>query len=149
MAHWLLMFRPETWTKVQEHGLIGVNGNQHKRIAQIAAGDTFVAYVSRERILDGAGVFTSAAFTDLTPVFGVREVYPYRARVRFDTVGAKRDAKVALWGLDEFANGAKTTPSNMLLCRGGFMRITPADREYLLNVLDGTWRSPTPLLNGG
>lgn len=66
-------------------------------------------YVSRERILDGAGVFTSSAFTDLTPVFGVREVYPHRARVRFDTVGAKRDAKVALWGLDEFANGAKTT----------------------------------------
>jgi hypothetical protein len=141
--HWVLMFRPETYEKVKEHGLIGVNSNQHKRIEAIAPGDKFVAYISRTRLVDGCGEFTSSAFLDVTPVFGVSEIYPYRARVRFDKVGANKDGKDALWGLSEFATGApKTSPANMLFCRGGFMKITAEDYEYLCRVLDGTWTPP-------
>jgi hypothetical protein len=141
--HWVLMFRPETYEKVKEHGLIGVTSQHHKRIEAIAPGDKFVAYISRERILDGRGEFTTASFIDTTPVFGVREDYPCRARVRFDQMGAKRDGKDALWGLSEFAEGIpKTSPSNMLFCRGGFMKITPEDYGYLCQVLDGTWIRP-------
>jgi hypothetical protein len=143
MTNWLLMFRPETYEKVKEHGLIGVNHTQHKRIGQIQPGDRFVAYISRQRIVDGRGVFTSESFVDTEPVFGVREVYPYRARVRFDVTGAAKDAKELLWGLEEFKEGAKTTPSNMLLCRGGFMAITDEDFDWLTKVLDGTWTPET------
>jgi hypothetical protein len=132
MNHWLLMFRPDTYEKVKQHGLIGVTSNHAKRILDIREGDRFVAYVSRKQLIDGYGVFTSTAFADTTPVFGVSEIYPYRARVRFERSGAEKDARVLLWGLAEFANGEpKTSPANMLLCRGGFMRITPEDYETL------------------
>jgi hypothetical protein len=33
----------------------------------------------------------------------------------------------------------------MLFCRGGFMKITPADYEWLCQVLDGTWVPPEPV----
>jgi hypothetical protein len=141
--HWVLMFRPATYQKVKEHSLIGVTSQHYKRIEAIAPGDKFVVYVSQQRILDGRGEFTSASFIDTTAVFGVREDYPCRARVRFDQTGANRDGKDALWGLAEFAQGtSKTTPSNMLFCRGGFMKITPEDYDYLCQVLEGTWRPP-------
>jgi hypothetical protein len=145
MNHWLVMFRPETYAKVREHGMIGVNGAQEKRIRDIAEGDTFVVYVSRDRLLDGHGVFTSTAFADTTPVFGSADVYPYRARVRFEQSGARKDARDLLWGLEEFAAGnIRTTPANMLFCRGGFMRITAKDHAWLSSVLDGTWVPPEP-----
>jgi hypothetical protein len=143
MNHWILMFRPETYEKVKEHGLIGVNSNQYKRIEAIASGDKFVAYVSRLGLLDGRGTFTSSAFLDVTPVFGKTEIYPYRARVHFELTGAKKEGREMLWGISEFANGGlKTSPANMLFCRGGFMKITAEDYAFLSRVLDGTWTPP-------
>lgn len=140
MRHWILMFRPETYAKVKELGLIGVAGRQHlKRLAEIKAGDKFVAYVSRTRLLDGRGEFTSELFHDETPAFGPGGVYPYRAKVRFELTGAAKDAKDLLWGLQEFQEGAKTIPANTLFCRGGVMTITAADYSWLGSVLDGTW----------
>ena len=137
MTHWLLMFRPETYEKVKEHGLIGVNGNHGKRIQLLRPGDKFVAYVSRKRVLDAHGEITSESFVDDAPVFGEGTFYPYRARVRFDGTGAAVDAKELLWGLKEFEEGAKTTPSNLLLCRGGFMAITEGDYRWLREELAG------------
>ena len=143
MNYWILMFRPETYEKVKEHETIGVTGLHQKRIAAVQPGDRFVTYVSRTRVVDGHGRFTSEAFVDMAPMFGVREVYPCRAKVAFEQTGARIDAKELLWGLAEFATcDAKTTPSNMLLCRGGLMKITAEDFEWLRKVLDGTWVPP-------
>lgn len=140
MAHWLLMFRPETYGIVKQHGTIGVNANHHKRVGDIKTGDTFVTYISRTRILDGHGVFTSDAYGSENLIFGKSNIYPYRANVRFEQVGATKDAKELLWGLEQFVSAPPTTtPWNILMLKGGFLKITDEDHRWLRSVLDGSW----------
>ncbi len=42
MRYWILMFKPETYKVVQEHGTIGVLANHGRRFADLAPGDRFV-----------------------------------------------------------------------------------------------------------
>jgi len=136
MKHWILMFRPETYAVAQEHGTMGVLHQHRRRFAEMAPGDRFVTYVSRKRVLDGRGTLTSAPFVDVTAIGEGWAHYPQRCNVRFDQVDAGIDAKELLWGLSACQEGMKTTPSNLLFCKGGFMEITQQDYEWLTGLLD-------------
>lgn len=144
MNYWILMFRPETYELVKRHQTIGVLEAQQRRFSQMKSGDRFVAYVSRERLLDGHGELTSDPFIETTPIFGAGQVYPRRCRVKFLETGGAKDAREILWGLSKFQEmPMKTTPTNYLKCYGGFMELTKKDYDWLLEVIRGTW-SPVP-----
>jgi len=142
MRYWILMFKPETYKVVQEHGTIGVLANHGRRFADLAAGDRFITYVSRDRVLDGHGEVLSEPFDDTTAIGAGWGFYPHRARVRLDQTGCARDAKELLWGLSPFQGGIRTSPGNLLFCRGGFMEITEQDYKWARSVLDGSWTPP-------
>ena len=144
MRHWILMFKPDTYKVVQKAGVVGVLTNHEKRFSVIAPGDRFITYVSRDRILDGHGEVLSEPFLDVSAIGKGWEYYPYRARVRLDQVGAARDARELLWGISVFQGGIRTSPGNLLFCKGGFMEITEADYSWASSVLDGTWVPPEP-----
>ncbi len=137
MKHWLVMFRPETYAAARDHGLMAVLHNHRRRFAEIAPGDTFVAYISRQRILDAWGEVTSEPFQEVSdePKGWLR--YTERARIRFDGTGAGIDARELLWGLSICETNLKTEPTNLLFCKGGFLEIPPPDHAWLRNVLDG------------
>jgi len=137
VKYWIVMFRPETYAAAREHGLMGVLNMHHRRFADFAPGDRFVAYISRERLLDAHGEVTSEPFQEVAqePKGWIR--YTERARIRFDQTGAGIDARELLWGLSVFGDGLKTAPANLLFCKGGFMEITESDYGWLLDVLAG------------
>lgn len=132
MNHWLLMFRPETWSVVQERGVIGVLYMHRRRFAELAVGDRFVAYISKRQVLDGHGHISSAPYEDPTPVFPGRERYPYRADVVVERAGQGVDARELIWDLSIWPSPLKTQPWNMLFCWGGFARIPDGDYARLL-----------------
>ena len=136
MRHWIFLFRPETYEDVKRLGLVGVRYDHRRRFAEVAEGARFVAYISRERVLDGAGVVTGPGFADSAAVAPGWAGYPLRAPVAFTASGRRRDARQLLWGLSECQVGIKTEPTNLLFCRGGFMEIPRADFDWLLRVLD-------------
>lgn len=135
MRHWLLMFRPETYEIAQKHGLFGVLYMHRKRFNQIHEGDKFISYISRKRLIDGHGTVESSVFEDPSPIGAGWNVYPLRAKARFEQVGAARDGKLALWGLS-MCQKIKTEPTNYLLCMGGFAEIPVEDYEWLRRVVD-------------
>lgn len=135
MRHWLFLFRPKTYEDVKRLGLVGVRYDHRRRFADISEGDKFVAYISRERVLDGEGRVTGAGVADPAPVAAGWEGYPLRAPVAFTSTGHRRDGKRLLWGLSECQRGIKTEPTNLLFCRGGFMEIPQEDFEWLVRVL--------------
>ena len=69
MKHWLFMFRPDTYAKVRENGVVGVRHGVRKRFAEVSKGDRFAAYISREKILGGYGDVTSDPFEEDTVIF--------------------------------------------------------------------------------
>jgi len=142
MRHWILMFRPETYAVAQEQGTMGVLHQHRRRFAVMAPGDRFVTYVSRKRVLDGHGELRSDPFLDATPIGEGWAHYPQRCRIRFDQVGGEIDAKELLWGLSACKEGMKTTPSNLLFCKGGFMEITEEDYRWLRGLLDEVHGAP-------
>jgi len=137
MKHWIVMFRPETYAAAQKYGLMAVLHNHRRRFAEVAEGDRFVAYISRQRLLDAHGVVASDPFEDLAeePPGWVR--YTQRARVRFEETGAGIDARELLWGLTVWGETFTTLPTNMLLCKGGFMEIPESDYQWLRAVMRG------------
>lgn len=137
MKHWIVMFRPETYALAREHGLMGALNMHHKRFAEIHAGDRFIAYISRDRLLDAHGEITSEPFQEASDVPKGWVRYTERVRVRFDGTGAGVDARELLWGLSAFENGLTTSPANLIFCKGGFMEITATDHEWLRGVLAG------------
>ena len=137
MRHWILMFRPETYAVAQEHNTIGVLHQHRGRFASLAPGDRFVTYISRKRVLAGHGEVTSQPYLDTTPIGTGWAHYPQRCGVRFDLVDGDVDSKELLWGLSACDENLKTTPANLLFCKGGFMEITEADYRWLRGVLDG------------
>ena len=53
-------------------------------------------------------------------------------RVQFEQTGLVAPAAEALWTLSVWEEPLKTTPSNMLFCYGGFLKIPDADYDALL-----------------
>lgn len=132
------MFRPETYACVQEHKTIGVTANHQARFREIADGDRFVAYVSRSRLLDAYGTVTGGVFEGQQRIFGDKSKnYLYRAPVAFTETGLARDGSKLLYGLSEFESGLTTSPGNFLFCKGGFLRITEADYDWLVGCMRG------------
>jgi len=137
VKHWIIMLKPDTYATAKEHGLIGVLHQNRRRFAALSLGDRFIAYVSRERVLDSHGVIESAPFEEVSNVPAGWEFYTQRARVRFEDAGAGIDGKEVLWGLSVCQEGINTSPSNLLFCKGGFMEIPENDYEWLRAVLRG------------
>lgn len=135
MQHWLLMFRPDTYGKVREHGKIGVREGARKRLSGMKTGDRFVTYLSRVQLLDGYGEITSEVFEEDTLIFASDKLYPYRCRVAFDKVGAEVPVGDILWFLDAFEGLSTTTPTNIVFCKGGVMEISKKDYETLLDMI--------------
>ena len=55
-----------------------------------------------------------------------------------------------LWGLDAFAHLNTTSPTNLLLCKGGFIEIPAVDFQDLVTMIDGReaglpWKPKTPV----
>lgn len=100
-------------------------------------GDRFVAYVSRQRLLDAHGVVTGEPYEDVAeePPGWLR--YTQRVPIRFEETGAGIDARELLWGLSVCDENLKTEPTNLLFCKGGFMEIPAADYDWLRAVLRG------------
>lgn len=144
MKHWIVMFRPETYALAREHGLMGALNMHYRRFAEIKTGDRFVAYISRDRLLDAHGVVTSEPFQEVSDVPKGWIRYTERVRIRFDATGAAVDARDLLWGLSACEKGIATVPANLLFCKGGFMEITPLDYEWLTGVLKGEPHNPAP-----
>jgi len=139
MKYWIVMFRPETYAAAREHGLMGVLHMHRRRFSELAEGDRFVSYISRERILDAHGVVVSAPFVEQqadVPTGWQR--YPHRVRIKFEETDAGIEAREVMWGLSMCAEGMKTVPANLLFCKGGFMKITEADYRWLRSILGGT-----------
>ena len=137
VRHWILMFRPETYAAARQHGLMAVLHNHRRRFGEVQSGDRFVAYVSRQRILDAHGEIVGEPFQEVSDVPVGWTRYTERARIRFDETDAGIDAKELLWGLSICCEGIKTAPTNLLLCKGGFMEISEADYNWLRAVLRG------------
>ncbi len=53
---------------------------QRVRFAEISDGDRFVAYVSRERVVDGYGMVIGQPFEDATPVWSKIDFYTQRCK---------------------------------------------------------------------
>jgi len=137
LKNWLVMFKPDTYEVVKDKGIIGVLYQHRKRFGQLSEGDRFVAYVSRDRVVDGYGTLTSDPYEDVTPVWATFERYPERCQVSFEQAGARKDAKELLWHLECWPDPMKTSPSNYLFCKGGFLEISDDDYELLVGVLHG------------
>jgi hypothetical protein len=138
MKHWLLMFKPETYEIVKDKGVIGVLHMHRRRFSDLADGDRFLAYVSRQQVLDGYGRLDGQPYEDIERLWPGRELYPQRCRVAFDNVGAEVPAKDLLWDLDAWKAREKplaTQPWNMLFCYGGFMEVPESDYQRLVGVL--------------
>lgn len=145
MANWLLMFRPDTYATVKDRGVIGVLHQHRTRFASLSAGDRFVAYISRSRLVDGHGRLAGDPYVDVEPIWSTREHYPQRCEVAFDRTGAAMDATTLLWHLDCWPNPMKTTPSNYLFCKGGFLQISDHDRDFLIEIIEGRRPLPKPI----
>lgn len=137
MKHWIVMFRPETYAAAREHGIMAVLHNHRRRFAEVAPGDRFVAYISRQRVLDAHGEVTGEPFQEVSDVPAGWSRYTERAPIRFEQTGADIDARELLWGLSVCDEGIKTEPTNLLFCKGGFMEISKADYDWLRKVMDG------------
>jgi hypothetical protein len=137
VRHWLVMFRPETYVLAQAHGLMAVLHQHRRRFADVAAGDRFVAYISRQRVLDAHGEVTGDPYQDVADVPEGWRRYTERAPVRFDRTGGGVDAKRLLWGLSVCEAGIKTDPANLLFCLGGFMEVPEEDYRWLVEVVEG------------
>jgi hypothetical protein len=138
VKHWLLMFKPETYEVVKEHGVIGVLHMHRRRFAELADGDKFIAYISRQQVFDGHGTIVGQPYEDLERLWPGRELYPQRCRVAFERVGAQAPAGDLLWELDAWELREKplnTQPWNMLFCYGGFMEVPESDFERLVGVM--------------
>jgi hypothetical protein len=64
VKHWIVMFRPETFAAAREYGLMAVLHNHRRRFSEFAPGDRFVAYISRQRVLDAHGEVVSKPFRE-------------------------------------------------------------------------------------
>jgi hypothetical protein len=115
--------------------------NHRRRFAEVAPGDRFVAYISRQRLLDAHGEVVGEPFQEVAdePKGWIR--YTERARIRFERTGAGIDARELLWGLSVCSEGIKTEPTNLLFCKGGFMEIPESDYTWLCDVMAG--RAPS------
>jgi hypothetical protein len=76
VKHWLLMFNPETYEVVKERGVIGVLHMHRRRFGELADGDKFIAYVSRQQVLDGHGTIVGRPYEVIEPLWPGRELYP-------------------------------------------------------------------------
>ena len=138
MKHWLLMFKPETYEVVRQRGVIGVLHMHRRRFAEVADGDRFIAYISRQQILDGYGTIVGQPYEDAEPLWPGRELYPQRCRVAFEGVGAAVPGKDLLWELDVWKARDKpltTQPWNMLFCYGGFMEVPESDWRQMVGLM--------------
>jgi len=111
--------------------------NHRRRFAEVAPGDRFVAYISRQRVLDAHGEVIGEPFQEVSDVPAGWIRYTERVRIRFDQTGAGNDARELLWGLSVCDEGIKTEPTNLLFCKGGFMEIPGSDYQWLRDVMDG------------
>ena len=137
MKYWLLMFRPDTYEKVKEHQTIGVRESVRKRFAEMKKGDRFLTYVSRDKLLDGYGEMTSDPFEDDTLIFSDDQIYSHRARVSFERTAAALPVGDELWGMTPFQENMRTTPMNLVLCKGGFIEISKEDYEHVVELTRG------------
>lgn len=137
MKHWIVMFRPETYAAAQAHGLMAVLNMHRRRFAAVSPGDKFVAYISRERVLDAAGEVVGPVYQELSEIPAGWRRYTERAPIRFEVTGAGIDARELLWGLSACDERMKTSPANLLFCLGGFMEIEQTDYAWLRDVMSG------------
>lgn len=136
MKYWLFMFRPDTYAKVREHGTVGVRHGVRRRFREISKGDRFAAYISRKMCLGGYGEVTSDPYEEDTVIFAKDQVYRHRCKVHFEDNGNQPPAGDALWGMSFCCDGMKTSPTNLMLCKGGFMEISEEDWGFLRGKVD-------------
>lgn len=138
MKHWLMMFKPETYEIVKERHVIGVLHMHRRRFAALQHGDRFLAYISRQQLLDGHGTIVGQPYEDVERLWPGRELYPQRCRVTFSQSGAALPAKDLLWELDAWklrTEPLNTQPWNMLFCYGGFMEVPESDYRRLVGLM--------------
>ena len=145
MRYWLFMFRPDTYEQVQKHNTVGVRDGVQKRFMELRPQDSFVSYISRVQKLDGYGKIESLPFVENTLIFSKDKVYQHRCKVSFDKKGAAVPAGDILWFLETFDGLSKTSPTNMLFCKGGFIEITAKDYQTLTDLIDDPPSENTPL----
>lgn len=136
MAYWIFMFRPDTYKGVKTYQTVGVRHGARKRFGKIRKGDKFVAYIAKDKVLDGYGEITSDPFEDNTLIFSEHQIYEHRCRVKFNTEGKAAEAGDLLWHLSPFSALETTTPANMIFCYGGFMPISENDYQNLVSHMD-------------
>lgn len=136
MRYWLFMFRPDTYDQVKKHTTVGVRDGVQKRFSELRPKDKFVSYVSRVQDLDGYGEIVGVPFVENTLIFSKEKVYQHRCKVKFVKTNANVFAGDILWFLETFDGLFKTSPSNMIFCKGGFIEITEKDYRTLTELID-------------
>jgi len=131
--HWLFLFRPDTFEKVKKHQTLGVREAHKKRFAELKKGDCFVCYISQVKRFCGYGTLVSDPFEEDTLIFADDQVYPWRCKVKFEDTNKVKEGLESFWGLAPFEKSA--SPANLLMCHGGFMKLTPKDFEWLVGEL--------------
>jgi hypothetical protein len=133
MKYWLFLINPSTYPNVIKHKIVGVRENCKKRFREIKKGDFFIVYVSQEKKFQGYGSIESDPFEDTVPIFSKEKIFPNRAEVKFENTAIDKPAKELLFGLKPFQE--TWNPSNILMCKGGFIEIDKNDYQWLLNEL--------------
>ena len=77
-------------------------------------------------------MLSSDPFEDNTLIFSDDRIYPNRCNISFDKSGLAKDADDTLWALSPFQGTMKTTPTNLIFCKGGFIEISGDDYMYLV-----------------
>ena len=130
------MFRPETYKQVKEKRTIGVLNNHRKRFTELSRGDRFVTYLSKVSELDSYGEIIGAPYQDASPICPGWERYEHRCPVKLGREGAHVDARNLLFRLSPFQTGLRTSPTNLLFCKGGFMKISKDDFDLCRALID-------------
>ena len=89
MTYWLFCINQSTFPNVVKHKTVGVRENCKKSFGAIKKGDTFVVYVSKEKVFRGYGTITSDPFEDNSLIFSDEKIFPNRAKVEFQNVKSK------------------------------------------------------------
>jgi hypothetical protein len=133
MQYWLFCISPATYPGVIKYKTVGVRENCKKRFKTIKKGDTFIVYVSKEKVFRGYGTIESDTFEDNTLIFSKEKIFPNRVEVKFENNKNEIPAYDMIYGLTPFHNSFN--PPNLMMCKGGFIEIEKSDYQELVQKL--------------
>lgn len=136
MSNWVIGFTPETYTVVKRKSMIGVRKDVWKRFSdEMRVGDKFIGYISKLVIFDSIGTIQSDATFEEDFAFHPDKWYPGRRKVSFEKVGLAVQARDLFMGIQPF-NEINTVPGNYIMCKGGFVKISATDFNWLLGKIE-------------